>query len=191
MQIRLADGNDCRVDRAFGVLGLAVLLVVPLAQLVAVLPAGRESTYRSAIHEAGDAVGVRLVRGDVGDVLELLACVELDLHEASPALGEGNDASPVAVLVVVLPGLPGGLVGDLYLGSVGELSIGGILLGRSLRVVLRLPLLTTTLVLSFDASVVLLLLLGQDEVRVGANVLVDVPATRTRVVPTNEFGVRI
>ncbi len=157
-----ADDDDGRVDHAFVLFGLAVLLVVPLAQLVAVLPAGREGVHRSAIHGAADAVDVRLLGGGAGDVLELLARVDLDLHEASPALGVGDDGASVTVLVVVLPGLPGGLVGDLHPGSVGELGLGGVALGVGLGLVLGLPLLATLLVLGLDAGVVLLLLVGED-----------------------------
>ena len=186
-----ADGEDSRVDRTLGVIADAVLFVMPLAQLVAVLPAGCEGVHRSAVHKAGDAVDVRLVGGGVGDVLELLARVDLDLHEASLALGVGDDASSVTVLVVVLPGLPGGLVGDLHLGSVGELGLGGVALGVGLGLVLGLPLLTTLLVLGLDAGVVLLLLVGEDGVRVGADVLVDVAGEPTRPVAVDELRVGV
>ena len=188
-----ADGEYGRVDRAFGVLGLAVLLVVPLAQLVAVLPAGREGVHRSAVHEAGDAVDVCLVGGGVGDVLELLARVDLDLYEASPALCVGDDTSTVTVLVVVLPGLPGGLVGDLHLGSVGELGLGGVALGVGLGLVLGLPLLATLLVLGLDSGVVRLLLVGEDGFRVWTDVLVDVAGEPPRPVAVDELrvGVRL
>ena len=98
-----SDGG--RIDRALGVLA-AVLLVVPLAQLVAVLPAGCECAHCGTVHEASDVVDVCLARGGVGDVLELLARVDFDLHEASPTFRIGDDATAVGVDVDIDSLLP-------------------------------------------------------------------------------------
>lgn len=183
--------DDGRVDRALGVLIDAVLLVVPLAQPVAVLPVGHEGMHSSAVHVAGDAVDVRLVGGGVGDVLELLARGHLDLHEASPAFRVGDDTVAVVALVLGLVVLPDLLVGDLHLGGVGELGLGGVALGVGLGLVLGLPLLSMLLVLGLDAGVVLLLLVGEDGVRVGADVLVDVVVYGATPVAVDELRIGV
>ena len=191
-----ADAQERGVENAAGLIGLLALVaelrveIVPPPKLVAVLPARCEGRNRRAVHEARDALGVGLVGGSGRDILELLAVGHLELHQPRPPLGERNDTSAVAVLVVVLPGLPRGLVGHLHRGCVGEPGLGGVPLGGCPRGVLRLPLLTSLLVLGLDASVVLLLLVGEDGVRVGSDVLLDVAGERTRPVAVDEVGVR-
>lgn len=164
---------------------------MPFAQLVAVLPAVRQGVYRSAVHEAGDAVDVRFMRGSIGDVFELLACVDLDLHDASPPFCVGYHTAAVAVLVVALPGLPGCFVSDFHLGSRSELVFGGGSMSSGTCTVFRVPLQLLELFVGLDAGVTLLLLVTQDGGGVGADVLVDVAGHGARPVAVDELRVGV
>ena len=176
----LPDRQECGIEDAAGFVGFLAFVaelsldVVPATELFAVLPALRERRDGTSVHEARDAFEIGLVRCGVCHIFELLPVGHLDLHESRPAFRVGDNRAAVAVRVDFLELLPALRVRELDVRSADQLGFDSFLLGLGLRFVLRLTLLPTAFVLLFDANVARLLLVRENGVRVGADVLADV-----------------
>ena len=116
-----ADAQERRIEDATTLVRFVPLVaelsrfVVPATEIFSVHPHLREDGYRRAVHEASDAFVVGDVRCFFSASLDGIAVSDSAFHETSPAFGEADHSTAVAVAVLLDGLLPGRLVAQRHL----------------------------------------------------------------------------